>query len=1691
MEGGKNLRYEVLGHVRAYRDSSQLELGGPKQRLVLALLLSHFGERVSIDSLIDGVWRDVPPDSGRKTLHVYISNLRSAGVEIETGSGGYRIDSGVLDSFEFGLMTRDAEASSSAADRAQMLGKALALWSGSAYSDVAGEHAIVPEANRLNELRVGVIEDRVDADLAAGDASTLVGELVSLTREYPYRERFYGQLMLALYRSGRQAESLRVFRKARQLLVEELGIEPGPDLRELEDRVLLQDPSLALPSSDASSAQSIRGYELRGELDVTDQQVRYEAFDRAGATRVLISEFKNTDDPAEVGTFEVRARRLAGLDHPNIVPLVDFWREPEHSYLVHSYVHGVPLIEPPPQGLDATLRIISDVGRGLAYAHRQGVVHGQLEAADCLVLEDRTMVTRFVLTTPSANEFSAPEVVSGERPDRRSDIYSLARLAESLAIGAPASLTEVFAIATSRDPSDRYPRTEDFLRAIKQATGTDVSGPAEGDVAPLPNPYKGLRAFQEADANDFFGRTAVVERLLARFAAGPLVAVVGPSGCGKSSVVKAGLVPVLRRSSGNKRLITEMYPGTFPFEELEAALLRVSTVPFDGDLHPQLTADSLGLVRVIKQILQEQETELVLIIDQFEELFSLTSREADRDLFLDALSELCVDARGRTKVIVTLRADFFDRPLDHRTFGRHLERGAVAMASPSRDDLALAVSQPGHNVGIEYEEGLVGEIVADVVGQSGGLPLMQFALTDLADRRTTDLISVDDYRSSGGVAGAMTRRAEEIFQSLTNRGRDAIGLALLRMVTISEDGDVTRRRVSQLELAGLDVDQTALREAIRLFGAARLLTFDRDPITRGPTIEVAHEAMMREWDRYSGWVEQHREGLILHRRLRTALTEWLEADRNPGFLPTGSRLAQFEEWSVLSDVTLTDNEREFLAVARDAEVLARSRSRRRRMIISAVAGAALVAIVAAGAFGLSERREARSESLAGIGFQALTDVPNDPEASMLVALAAADIATAEGIDVPGPVIEALHGSLSDLRITKTVPGGGALSMNPAGDRYAVVLPGSDGWVLEIRQASDDTLLGAVDAGRLVDDQQNSLPLGALAWDSSGHVVAYLDTEGVLRVWESDSMEEAVGATLVAPPNGGVGDRVSVAFVREGSMRLVAVARENVPSYGLIDLETSKILPPVVLLDINDNGVSALATSPDGRHLAIGTTKGTTFVTASPRDPLTSPDVAAIDAIEGRVADIDWVGNEQIAVAEGGGIPVWDVATGDAGSASLAFVLKPRGGFVTSVVADQEANLVVTGGDDGLVQTFFLVAPGSEDRPWVELLGHDAPITDVAIDGAGIVFTSSLGDSTVRHWDVSLAGRGELGTLALDPWGYLSLMEFSGDGGMLVANVAPPGGEPPRGAVVLWDASTWDPAAQFTSAHFGGMSEFSGDSRYLAVQNGAVGTEIDAATFLDPRLGTTPTVTDIYDLRAGSLVSTAAGRTSHTQLMVFSPDSSVLATADMDGSLRLWSVSDGTLVDAVDTAQNIGGLDYTTDGNQIALGNEVGTITIYDADTLDEIRTFGGHEMGVFDVRFFDDDRKLLTSSFDTTLGVWDVGSGKRLLTLSGHRSVPWAISINDDETLAASSSQDGTRLWDLATGETKTLFDTAELPVGTAFHPTEGYLAVGDATRGVVYRYEMDTDALITLARSRATRSLSAQECVIYRIDPCPAAIQP
>ena len=257
--------FRILGPLHISRDGRQLGLGGHRQKVVVCLLLLHANEVISAEQIIDVLWGEAAPATARKALQVYISRLRrilGAGV-LETRAPGYliRVQDGELDVQRFERLVAQGKHALATGDpgrAAALLRTALVLWRGPALADVMYEPFAQAEAGRLEELRLSCLEERIEADLALGRHADLVGELEVLTERHPYRERLSGRLMLALYRSGRQAEALEVYRRSHGRLVDELGIEPGPELRSLASRVLNQDPSLGWTAPPASAVEVIK-----------------------------------------------------------------------------------------------------------------------------------------------------------------------------------------------------------------------------------------------------------------------------------------------------------------------------------------------------------------------------------------------------------------------------------------------------------------------------------------------------------------------------------------------------------------------------------------------------------------------------------------------------------------------------------------------------------------------------------------------------------------------------------------------------------------------------------------------------------------------------------------------------------------------------------------------------------------------------------------------------------------------------------------------------------------------------------------------------------------------------------------------------------------------------------------------------------------------------------------------------------------------------------------------------------------------------------------------------------------------------------------------------------------------------------------------------------------------------------------
>ncbi|MCS6835443.1 MAG: protein kinase, partial [Anaerolineae bacterium] len=734
----------------------------------------------------------------------------------------------------------------------------------------------------------------------------------------------------------------------------------------------------------------IKGYELREQIGVGGFGAVYRAYqpiiDREVAMKIILPEHAN--QPEFIRGFETEAQFVARLEHPYIVPLFDFWRDPDGAFLVMRLLRGGSLAKRLRQGplsLEDTLRVVEQITSALHVAHRNGVVHRDLKPDNILLDEEgNAYLTDFGIAKlvggsstdqniSGSIRYIAPEQLRAEPPSISVDMYSLGLMIYEMLTGsypfgeasvteiimkhleeplpslnqalpdAPHRLNDIIQKATAKDPNQRYADIRQIAVDMRQAIQANAEVALEVldlqiiDPTQVVNPYKGLRAFQEADAADFFGREALVERLLARLAEDHPYArflnVVGPSGSGKSSVVRAGVVPALRRGrlpGSDRWFIVDMLPGAQPLRSLEAALLSVALRP-PSRLYEMLRADSGGLLWAVDRVMTDVEGDLLLVIDQFEELFTNVSDEAERLHFLNLIQTAVTAPDSRLRVIVTLRADFTDRPLEYVDFGELVRQRTEFILPLSAQEIERAISGPAQRVGLLVESELVAAIVADVREEPGALPLLQYALTEVFERREGLALTLAAYQDSGGVLGALARRAEEVYLQFDLGQQRAARQMFLRLVTLGEGVEDTRRRARRSEIAAIVPSAQTLQSVLDAFGQYRLLTFDYEDGTREPTLEVAHEALIREWKRLREWLDVSRGDVRLQRVLASEANEWLKSGRDSSFLLSGARLAQYEEWQTTTDLALTPLESEYIRASieerqrKDAAELERKR----------------------------------------------------------------------------------------------------------------------------------------------------------------------------------------------------------------------------------------------------------------------------------------------------------------------------------------------------------------------------------------------------------------------------------------------------------------------------------------------------------------------------------------------------------------------------------------------------------------------------------------------------------------------------------------------------------------------------------------------------------------------------------------------
>ncbi|MFW5904754.1 MAG: hypothetical protein ACOCUZ_00920, partial [bacterium] len=1180
--------------------------------------------------------------------------------------------------------------------------------------------------------------------------------------------------------------------------------------------------------------------------------------------------------------------------------------------------------------------------------------------------------------------------------------------------------------ATSANPSERHHSGGELVAELDRATGgTQYVAHHIGTVR---NPYKGLRAFEEADAEDFHGREGLVEKLVETVATSRWATVVGPSGSGKSSLVQAGLLPALRNGAvaGSDRwLSVVMTPGPHPLEALAATLGTLAS----RTLEPE-TLTNGGLEATTAQLLEDTGEELVVVIDQFEEVFTLVRDPSERQAFLSLLLD-AVEADGSLlRVVTTLRADLYDRPLSDSRLGPHLRDGQVTLLRPSHQELVEMIVTPARSAGLGWEAGLPERIALEIVDQPGGLPLLQYALTELVENRQSDLLTTRDYERIGGVSGALAGRAEAVYSRLPPHLRIRARDVLLRLVTVDEDTRDTRRRVRHSELESLGITRADLDRILTPFITERLLAADRDPTTRGPTVEVAHEALLREWPRLRSWISDERESLIVARKLRAAIQEWERADQDPDFLPSGSRLSPFQP--LLESTALAENERSFLETALERDRASRTaRRRRRRLLTGVLTATTALALVLAG-LAISESRRAAVEAERAsasadlarareLAASAISVLNRDPELSVLLAAQATETA-----EPSFETVSALHEALYHHRLLWTVdwPGDPSFftgALGPDGTR--LVLAGIDRlqmWDVETRNLVWEKYLSpsaglhitpffSRDGAEVValvawprqsarwDDPPAGANPGIYRWSSAGGDEIGYTPGGECPIFDIGQFGPSIDPhtpVLVAgfAPRGSGCDRVT------GTVALVDLIGGEVSPVSEVDLAGYR---------------SGLSTSADARYLAF-TESNTAVVTSATGQEIARPPVRT------HTATLTAAGDQIVLHEFDSTVSRWDVGTNT--------LIGEFGETLTNRVQfDAEGSHLIHYNLEGEIGIWDTASRKEIGR----LIGAGAPPvrTEIgafttSVDRGGARVASFSANGSARVW--STAPLGEVGSFPVGS-SFVTASSLTLGGGRGALLVYPT--EAKGGTAAVFEVPTGERVARIPNAAAQTV-RLSPDGTRLAAQY------ISDEEIFGP--------VQIHDLESGETTSMEGMcdwpyHTEHdpqppcvaypdvpfqewTRDLAFSPDGSLLAhSGAMTGSITVWGTLSGEMLFNSGRIMPRTEQDPQFDGPTLAF-EPVGDGLV--VSTRDELLVYSTTNWKMVEqiamprmtrLVFAPDGKHLVGATPESDVVIVDPESWEILMTLTGHNSHIQDLAVSPDQRLIASADQSGSiTVWELA-----------------------------------------------------------------------------
>lgn len=1215
--------------------------------------------------------------------------------------------------------------------------------------------------------------------------------------------------------------------------------------------------------------------------------------------------------------------------------------------------------------------------------------------------------------------------------------------------------------------------------------------------APGASPFKGLSFFDEADSALFFGREALTARLRdhvraclsgesSRFR---LLAVTGASGSGKSSIVRAGLVPELRRmertgpdANGSRVFGEAVYiltPGASPLDALACTLTAgapsvLSTTALIDDMARDPRALHLAAVRLTRP---GSGASIGLVIDQFEELFTLCRDETMRRAFIDNLL-YAAEAPGPVVVIIALRADFYAQCAPYENLRQALTEQQIYIGAMSSDDLRRAIEEPAAYGNWSLESGLVDLLLREVGDTPGSLPLLSHALLETWQRREGRSLTLAGYQACGGVTGALTRTAESAYQQFSKREKEIARNIFLRLTEIDEAGadehlsDIyTRRRAPLSELVLQPEDASQVQSVLTRLADARLITTAQD------TAEVTHEALIREWPRLGDWLNQSREWLRLHRHLTEAAQEWAQADHDPSLLYRGARLAQAGEWAATHPDDLNPLEGTFLAASLEeeqaqqqrellaAQELAEAERRRaesetlraeeqtraattlrRRAVSLALALSALaVLFLIALWLGQTASRNAQAREVQAnlatsreLAAAAVSNLSADPERSILLALSALD--TADTLEARN----ALHQSLPELHVQRIilahnqlgVPG---VAFSPDGAHLASIGIGADGFVRIWDTVTGEKVLEMQDVPGDYGSSVDYSPDGRLL----ASVWGTLDPKVI--VWDA-----ITGEQLWKWPGTVLGDVDRLDFGPDGT--LLAVANlSGAPT--VFDLTTGDV---AFTLPGHATVTEAIAFSPDGDRLATGDNDGLVKLwDATTRDEL------ATFTHNGKIHAVAFSPDgERLATAgEDGRLTVWDIP----GERPLLSLPTRSGLYDVKFMPDGER---VVGTHQEGATTVWDATTG---QLLLNLVGHGSTVISVAAAPDNRHIATGGYDGTVRIWDTA-PGREQLTVAAHQ--GPANGLAVGADGRLATVS-----GD---GTAKVWDAATGILALSL---------QVSNSARLTSI---ALAPDGDLAAIADAAGDIT-----LVDMGSGKMLSAFNAHDNEIWGLAFSPDGSRLASASWDGRSKVWDTASRALVTTlaapcwgIKVAFSPDGQRVFTSCGLVAYGDQEVVAYEWDTATGEVVRAFPGAGLEAYGLALSPDGRQLALGYADGSVAILDAASGETLHDLTGHAGIAFGMAFNQDSTRLATSAFDQlAKVWDTTTGqELATLYGNGSNVFSAVFAADDRQLATvgGD---GTLRLFLLDTTALVALARDRVTRELTTEECRRYlHMEACPGS---